>query len=214
MRQEIIVKTPDSWKDITFRKYLQLQKDLENYKDDENAIMDFMLFHLCNVDADIIKSITKESYDKLRVSVEKLFTTQEQPLQNIIMIDDIEYGFEPNLSQISYGAYVDITKWDSIEMNENWAKIMSILYRPIVDKKKDKYAIASYTGDIDGDLFLDVSMDVHFGAWFFFVNLSTDLLNFTLNSLMQTEGLPPNIKSILEKSGKGMLQSLNLPEEI
>lgn len=214
MRQEIIVKTPDSWKDVTLRKYLQLQKDLETYKDDEDAMMDFMLFHLCNIDAGILKSLTKESYDKLRVSVEKLLVSQEQPLQNIIVIDDIEYGFEPNLSQMSYGAYVDITKWDTIELNENWAKILSVLYRPIIDKKKDKYSIASYNGDMDGELFLDVSMDVHFGAWFFFVNLSMDLMNSTLNSLMQTTGLPDNIKSILEKSGKDIPQSMNLQEEI
>jgi hypothetical protein len=44
-------------------------------------------------------------------------------------------------------------------------------------------------------------MDIHFGALFFLRNLLTDLLNDTLNSLMGMEELPPNIKSILEKSG-------------
>lgn len=213
--KEMIVKTPDSWKDVTFKKYLALQKDLEIYKDNEDAVMDFMLFHLCDIDPTILKSLTMDSYDKLRRSIEKLFSNEELPLQTIIEIEGIEYGFEPNLSQMSYGAYVDITKWDTISLNENWAKIMSILYRPVVEKRKnDKYTIATYKGEIDDELFLDVPMDVHFGAWFFFVNLSTDLLNSTLNSLIQMEGLPDNIKSILQKSGKGILQSLNLPEGI
>jgi hypothetical protein len=214
MTETIIVKTPDSWKDVTLRKYLALQNDLENYKDDEQAQLDFMLYHLCSLDASVLKSLTKESYEKLTKSIENLLSQQESPLQPIITIDSIEYGFEPNLSKISYGAYVDITKWDTIAMNDNWAKIMSVIYRPIVDKKKDKYQIASYNGEMDGDLFLDVSMDVHFGAWFFFVHLSMDLLNSTLNYMTHKAELPDNIKSILEKSGKDTHLSTNLQEEI
>jgi hypothetical protein len=78
---------------------------------------------------------------------------------------------------------------------------MSILYRPVIVKTGKLYDIKEYDGKIDGTLVLSLGMDIHFGALFFLRNLLTDLLNDTLNSLMGMEELPPNIKSILEKSG-------------
>ena len=214
MRETIKITTPDSWKDISLKKYLDLQKDLEAYKDDEDAQLDFMLYHLCGIDVDKIHTLTKESYEVLRTSIFNLLSQQDLPLQTTISVDGVEYGFEPNLSKMSYGAYVDITKNDTIAMNDNWAKIMSILYRPIVKKNKDKYTITSYEGYIDEDIWYDVPMDVHFGAWFFFVHLSTDLSNSILNSTIQKSELPPSIKLTLEKNGKAIQQLLNSQEEI
>jgi hypothetical protein len=75
------------------------------------------------------------------------------------------------------------------------------------------YHIAPYTGKIDSEKFLGLGMDIHFGALFFFVNLSMDLLNAILSSL-KVEGIPPNIKSILEKSGEVTHRLLNLQTEI
>ena len=35
MKQTISIQVPDKWNDISLKKYLALQSDLENYKDDE-----------------------------------------------------------------------------------------------------------------------------------------------------------------------------------
>jgi hypothetical protein len=107
---------------------------------------------------------------------------------------------------MSYGAYADITQYDTITIDDNWAKIMSILYRPVTKRVRDTYEIERYIGLIDSDKFLDVSMDKHFGTLFFFVNLSTDLVKSILNSTKE-EVTQPNIKSILERSGEIILQS-------
>jgi hypothetical protein len=126
----------------------------------------------------------------------------ELPLQKFITIDGVEYGFEPNLSKMAYGAYVDITKYETIEINKQWAEIMSILYRPVTSKKGKLYDIKPYDGVIDDEKFLSVGMDVHFGAIFFFKTLLKDLLNFTLKySAKEMETLSPNIRKILERSG-------------
>jgi hypothetical protein len=103
---------------------------------------------------------------------------------------------------MAYGAYLDIAKYDTFTIDENWAKIMSILYRPVIGKTGALYEIKTYDGYIDEDKFLEVPMDVHFGSLFFFVRLLTDLPNSIQKSLMDTEEIPHNIKSILEKSGK------------
>jgi hypothetical protein len=103
---------------------------------------------------------------------------------------------------MAYGAYLDIAKYDTFTIDENWAKIMSILYRPVTSKTGTLYEIKTYDGYINEDRFLEVPMDVHYGALFFFVRLLTDLPSSIQKSLMDTAEIPHNIKSILEKSGK------------
>jgi hypothetical protein len=182
---------------------------MSNYADDEEAQTALMLSHLCGLNAEYINSLSIEDYNQVRTALEGFVNDTEYPLQKIIKIGDKEYGFEPNLSQMSYGAYVDISKFGQLTIDDNWSKIMSILYRPVTDKKGDMYSIEPYKGEIDDKLFLSVGMDVQFGALFFFVNLLMDLLSGTLKSL-KVEGLPPNIKSILEKSGEITKRLLNL----
>jgi hypothetical protein len=125
-----------------------------------------------------------------------------------VTIDGVEYGFEPNLSQMQYGAYLDITRNDTITIDENWAKIMSILYRPVVRKKGEMYEIERYDGKIDAEKWLDVGMDIHFGTLFFFLYLSLDLARGIAKST-KVEGLPQNMQLILERSGEVIHQLLN-----
>ena len=209
MQKEITLTIPTDWSSVSLKKYLTLQKDMKNYGDDEEAQTALMLSHLCGLNAEYINSLSIEDYNKVRLSLEGFVSNTEYPLQKIIQLNGKEYGFEPNLSQMAYGAYVDISKFGQLTIDDNWPKIMSILYRPITDKKGDMYSIEAYKGEIDDKLFLQVSMDVQFGALFFFVNLLMDLLSATLKSL-KVEELPPNIKLILEKSGEITKRLLNL----
>jgi len=209
MVQELTINIPQSYEDITLKKWLVLQTEMENYKDDEEAVTAVIFYHLCGLNAEYINSLSIEDYNSVRIALEGFINDTEYPLQKIIKIGDKEYGFEPNLSQMSYGAYVDISKFGQLTIDDNWSKIMSILYRPVVDKKGDMYSIEAYKGEIDDKLFLSVGMDVQFGALFFFVNLLMDLLSGTLKSL-KVEELPPNIKLILEKSGEITKRLLNL----
>jgi hypothetical protein len=89
---------------------------------------------------------------------------------------------------------------------------MNILYRPVIKKQGDMYQIKPYTINEDDTKWLSVGMDKHFGALFFFVHLSTDLFNSILKSTMEME-LPPNIKSILERSGNLIPQFTTSPME-
>jgi len=168
-----------------------------------------MFFQLCGLEPAYLKGLSIDDYAMIKSQLESFLSNTDFPLQRIIRIDGIEYGFEPNLSQMTYGAFADITKYNTITIDDNWPKIMSILYRPIVHKKGEMYSIQSYKGEINTDKFLEVGMDINFGCLFFFVNLSTDLLNSILKSTMQME-LPHNIKSILVKNGEHIKQLLNL----
>jgi hypothetical protein len=211
--KEIELKVPTSYADITLEKWLILQTELENYKDDPDAMSAITLYHLCGLDPIYLKGLSVNDYTSIKVELESFLADTEFPLQRIIKIDGIEYGFEPNLSQMAYGAYADITQYKELTIDKNWAKIMSILYRPITHKKGEMYTIKTYDGELKEDMFLQVGMDVHLGTLFFFVNLLMDLLKGILNSTMEME-LPHNIKSILERSGQLIPHLLTLPTEI
>ena len=212
MQKTIKVEVLTDWKDVTLKKYLEMTKDMEAYKDDENAMTALMLHHLAGIPYESINSLAKKSYNTLKEKLSKFLQPEELELQRFVTIDGVEYGFEPNLSKMTYGAYADISQYDTISIDKNWGKIMSILYRPITNKKGELYQIKSYDGTIDDTKWLNVTMDVHFGCMFFFINLQLDLLKDTLNSLKETE-LPPNINTILEKSGKIMQRYSNSQKE-
>ena len=208
MKKEIEVSIPQGYGDITLKKYLQLQKELKNYESEEQAQATLLVTYLCNIDSDILLGLGKNDYNTISNELAEWLDKTEFELQRVITIDGVEYGFEPNLSNIAYGAYADLTQYGTLTIDENWAKIMSILYRPITNRVRDTYEIQKYSGEINDDKFLNVTMDIHFGTLFFFVHLSTDLLKSILNSTKGVE-FPHNIKSILERSGELMQQSWN-----
>lgn len=209
MKKEIKITVPTKWSAVTLKQYLALQRDLKVYGDDENAYVACILHHLCGFSAEYLHQLDTETFMKIKTDITSFMTNTNNELQRFIKIDGVEYGFEPNLSKMAYGAYLDITKHDTFTIDENWAKIMSILYRPVKRKSMGTYEIEEYDGSDREALFLEVPMDVQFGALFFFVRLLTGLPSVILKSMMDLETLPHSIKSILERSGKITAQLSN-----
>ena len=202
MKKEIKIKVPNDYTAITLSKYIKMHKDMETFKDNPEAITATLFYHLCDLEPDVLNSIDTETFGKIKEQIYSFISKSDFELQRFVTIDGVEYGFEPNLSQMAYGAYVDITKYGELSINDEWANIMSILYRPVKRKiGKHMYEIEPYTGKEDSKKWFDVNMEVHLGTLFFFINLSKVLQNAILKSLMDKEEMPANIKSILETSG-------------
>lgn len=215
MEKKVVeIKVPNSWSAVTLGQYLALKKDMDAYKEEPEAVIACLFHHLCHFPVEYVAKLDLETYNAIVNDVTSFIQKVDLPLQRIINIDGVEYGFEPNLSQMAYGAYVDISKYETFEINEKWAEIMSILYRPVVKKVGKLYDIQPYKAEINGEKFMGVPMDVHFGAIFFFKTLQRDLLNTTLKSLTgQMENLP-DIQKILERSGKVIRHLSNSQTEI
>ena len=94
-----------------------------------------------------------------------LFNKQPK-LKNRFMMNGIEYGFIPNLDDMSLGEYVDldtyISSWD------NMHKAMAVLYRPISASFGSKYTIEEYDG-VGQEKMKDMPLDVVFGSMIFFI---------------------------------------------
>ena len=187
MIKEVKVTVPNDWSAVTLKQYLELQADLETYKDDESAIIAVLFYRLCNVSPEMMMNMDITSFTQIKEHLQRFISNNDAELQPIIKIGGVEYGFEPNLTEMEYGAYLDITKFGDLTINKDWAKVMSILYRPVEKKTGSVYSIKKYNADGDDKPFLDVPMDVHFGVQSFFFRISNHLLKDTLNYL-ETKG--------------------------
>lgn len=201
-KKQIEIEVPNNWSAVTLKKFLEMQADLKAYEGEAEATMATLFYHLCGMTPEILQKLDTETFIAIRNDLMSFVGNTELPLVRHFTHNGIEYGFYPNLSKIEYGAYVDISKLNTSEVTEEWAKVMAILYRPVTKKSVGLYEVAPYTGEEPSDFFFELGMDIHFGAWFFFINLSLELLSDTPNSILKTLlEKQPSFKSILEKSG-------------
>lgn len=208
MKKEVKITVPVDYSAINLKKYITIQNDLESYSDDSQAQDAFLLYNLCGITPEVARALDNETVEKIKKDLYKLLNKTDYELQKFITIDNVEYGFEPNLSQMAYGAYLDISKIETLTLDKNWPKILSILYRPVKKKQGALYEIENYNSDkvLDSEKWYDVNMDFHFGTFFFFNRIYLDLLNDIRKSLMEevltNPHQPQHIKQILRTSGE------------
>jgi hypothetical protein len=131
----------------------------------------------------------------------------EGTFQQRFKIKDLEFGFIPNLEEISFGEYVDLEKY--LQDVSTFHKAMAVMYRPIKETLKDRYSIHDYKGsDEYSDLMKFAPLQIVKGANVFFWTLEKDLLKATLTFLeteMNQEIKTHLVKELnLENSGVGM----------
>jgi hypothetical protein len=126
-----------------------------------------------------------------------------------------EFGFMPNMDEMSLGEYIDLEKYIS-----NWDtmhKAMAILYRPIVAGKKEFYEIEKYEGsDKYSDLMKDSPITVSLGAMVFFYHLGKELLTIITRSLQEelVQMVHQTPKNLSGKNGDGTNRYMLLLEEM
>jgi hypothetical protein len=215
MKEEIEIKVPKNWSKITLKQYLQLRKDLDVYGGEEMGYLATLMYHLCGVEPGIIPKLPMDIIQSIQKDFAGFLSNNDLPLKRTFHLDGVEWGIQPNLSTMPYGMYLDITKFDTVSVDDNWVKIMNILYRPVVRKSVGMYDIKPYTGEDNTKTLINTPMDVVWGTYFFFLHTSMDLTQSILNSLREeeTETLP-NTLSDLVKNGEDISQLLNLQEVI
>jgi hypothetical protein len=85
-----------------------------------------------------------------------------------------DYGFIPDLDRMTAGEWVDMETYGFDP--ENLHKLMSILYRPVIETKGEKYLIASYTGNEDSEAMKDTPANIIIGVLLFFSRIVNDCM--------------------------------------
>jgi hypothetical protein len=214
MKKELTIEVPKNYSAVSLKKYLEFRDAIEAYKDEPEAVDAFAFNLLCDVPVNYIYQIDSDTISKMRADLASFLNNTDYELQKFIKIGEVEYGFEPNLSQMTYGAYLDCIKYDTITIDKNWSKIMNILYRPVKKKVGTSYEIEPYSPTFDDAKFLDVKMDVHFGALFFLLDLLRTLSHSILKSMKGQTEIFHQLNTILEKNGNRIPQSTNWQKEI
>ena len=118
------VIVPNRLKELTLGQYQHFQK-LEG---DDDFLGRKMVEIFCNIKMDVIKKMKMASITKINETLLKAFSERPE-FQMTFKMDGVEYGFIPNLEEITFGELHDIetTISDWQKMNET----MAVLYRPI-----------------------------------------------------------------------------------
>ena len=184
-----------------YQKFLEIQKQNK----DENFLASKMIEIFCGIELKEAYKMKAKDVHRITGILADMFE-QKPVLINRFYLNNIEYGFIPNLDDMTLGEYVDLDtylpKWEEIE------KAMAVLYRPITKTYKGKYQIEDYTAQ-GQDAYKDMPMSIVFGAMFFFYRLGIDLSKIMTVYLEQNKDIHSQLSHSLGKDGDGINQFMH-----
>jgi hypothetical protein len=213
MKTEIVI--PTSLSEIPLKSYQEFMKVVEKSNDDE-FIGQKTIEIFCGLKMKDVVKVKWSDVKELTVHLNEIFKAKPK-FQATFKIQDTEFGFIPNLEDMSFGEYIDLES--NISNVETFHKAMAVMYRPITKKVKDRYEIFEYKGtDEFSDVMKYASLDVVLGATVFFSTLGSDLVQHTLTSLETEIKKNPKIMTLakernLIKDGDGTIQSMRFLKE-
>ena len=164
---QVEISIPSSLKEVKL-------KDYQEYLTIDEPNNDDLIKCILNIDQKELGKIKASNVDYLLNHVVKLFE-DKQELVPTFKLYGVEYGFIPNLDEITYGENKDVTTY--INDWESMHKAMAVLFRPIKQKQRDKYIIEEYEGSHKySEVMKDMPLDVVLGSMVFFYNLTNVLL--------------------------------------
>ncbi|CAB4148255.1 hypothetical protein UFOVP520_34 [uncultured Caudovirales phage] len=199
---KVKISIPTSLNEIKLNQY---QKFVKIATDNEAGtfLNQKMVQIFCNVDLFVVAKMKQQDLNYAVTKISDLFKKIPE-LVTKFTLNGTEFGFIPNLNDMSSGEYMDldgyITDW------EDSHKSMAVLYRPIKQRLGNRYLIEDYEGsDKYAEQMLDAPMDVVLSSKVFFWTLGRELLKSTMDFLEQSKPMSLVNKHNLEKDGVGIL---------
>lgn len=205
------IQIPNSLDEITLGQYQEYLKVVDQNKDEE-FIAQKMISIFCNIKMSYVQMIKYSDAVAIIESLTKMFENKPKLVQRF-KLSDMEFGFIPNLEDMSFGEYIDLET--TIGNWETMNKAMAVMYRPVIKTKKEQYEIAKYTGtEALEEAMKFAPMSAVFGSMLFFWNLSNDLLMATMDYLKEevTE-MTIQQKHNLEQNLDGIIQYIQSLKE-
>ena len=177
-------KLINSWSDVTLETWLKLI-DFETGTKTEEATE--TIAALSDIPKKLIKELSLSDVAVIMSKVGELQAKQDTTLKRIIEINDVEYGFHPDLNKITLGEYADVEQFIKNGIETNLPELMAILYRPIKYKKENIYIIDAYDGEITmrTEEMKQMTAEQVQSALFFFYNFAKVLSGILPSYLME-----------------------------
>ncbi len=198
---KVQINVPDTLRDITLDQYQRFEKLNTEENKDSSFLLQKMIEIFCNLNLKDVANIKYNSVKEITNHLNKVFEVKTD-LITTFKLKGIEFGFIPQLDDMTLGEYIDLDTylgdWD------NMNKAMNVLYRPITQKNKNKYSIEEYKESDNSNLLNDMPLDVVMGSLVFFWNLNNELLQTTLRYLnKEAKKMNMEQRLVLEENGVG-----------
>lgn len=199
---KIEINVPTTLNEITLGQYQKFLKIAEN-NPDGNFLNAKMIEIFCGISLSDSYKLKMSSVTAITEILSELLESKPKH-QEKFTINDIEYGFIPDLNDMSLGEYIDLDNNAS-----NWEQMhvaMNVLYRPIKESRVGKYNIVDYNISTSENL-KDMPLGAAIGSLFFFYNLGMELSRHTIlysNNQQEMEAIQEQLT--LERNGVGINQ--------
>jgi len=179
---KVEINVPDNLSEIRLEQY---QKFVKLYTGEvtEEFLALKMLEIFCGVKLSEAYQMRFKDVDGVVELLSSLLNEKPNLVQRFAM-NGVEYGFIPNLDDMSFGEYIDLDTY--IGDWQNIHRAMAVLYRPIKDKKGERYNIVPYE-IVDAEVYKQMPLDAVIGSVLFFYRLGIDLSRAMTNYLEESK---------------------------
>lgn len=201
---KVKIDIPENLSEITldqFQRYTKLVNDNEPSEFVNQKIIEIF----CNIKLSEVAKISYKDTQSILDHIQSIFEVNTQ-LKRTFTLFGVEYGFVPDLENITSGEYIDAESY--LKDIQTLHSALAVLYRPIIAKTKNLYTIEDYeTAGKYEAIMKNATMDVVLGMQVFFYNLGIELANATKDFLLD-EAVIADIakKNNLEINGDGINQ--------
>jgi hypothetical protein len=208
---KVEIEIPSNLSEISLDRYQKYMLTLNN-SDDKEFVFQKMIEIFCGLELKEVVKMKASTVIELVQHFDKLFN-EKTKFKHRFKLNNVEFGFIPDLEEISWGEYIDIESnvWDF----QNIHKALAVMYRPIVKDVKGKYEIEPYKGDLSyAEVLKYAPLDVVLPASVFFWTLGIELISSTLSSLEKTKNKTHIQRTFnSQNNGDGIAQSITSLKE-
>jgi hypothetical protein len=177
---QVNLRIPTSLNEITLGQYQEFVKLEQELKDSTEVSIQLKMIEIfCSVPEAVVRSMKATDIAEICEIINTMFDTDSQLISKFTL-KGVDYGFIPELDNMSFGEYMDLDTF--IGDNDNLHRALNVLFRPIKLIKGSRYIIEDYEPN-DSEVAKDFPLDVVLGAIVFFYTLGKDLSTVMLNSL-------------------------------
>jgi hypothetical protein len=199
---KIEINVPTSLSEVTLGQYQKFLKIAED-NPEGNFLNAKMIEIFCGIPLSDSYKLKMSSVTAIIDILNELLSQTPKRVEQFTM-NGVQYGFIPDLDEMSLGEYVDLdgsaSDWNNMHI------AMNVLYRKIKIKKSGKYNIVDYNVE-NPEKMKDMPLDAAIGSLFFFYNLGMELSKHTiLYSSNQVEMEAYQEQLISETNGDGISQ--------
>jgi len=199
---KIEINVPTSLSEVTLGQYQKFLKIAED-NPEGNFLNAKMIEIFCGIPLSDSYKLKMSSVTAIIDILNELLSQTPKRVEQFTM-NGVQYGFIPDLDEMSLGEYVDLdgnaSDWNNMHI------AMNVLYRKIKIKKSGKYNIVDYNVE-NPEKMKDMPLDAAIGSLFFFYNLGMELSKHTIlysNNQVEMEAYQEQL--ISETNGDGISQ--------